>query len=521
MSNNKELKIGVIFSILGIILGSLIQIFYTPFYMKYLGVSDYGINSLVQSLIGYIGMLNLGLGNAMLKYTLKYRIEKKYEAEKSLNGMFLIIFSILMIVSFCIGIILYLKISNLFGNKFSFSELEKTKKVFLIMLFNISFSFPLGIFSTNIASHEKFIFQKGLSLINTVGVPIIGVLLMIKGFGIIALSILTVIFSMIISMLNIRYSLKLGMRIKFKNIEWKILKEVFIYSFYIFLNAIIDRIYWNTDRVIIGKYIGTKAITIYSIASIFSMLYMSLSNAVSGVLFPKINKIIALEENSDKKLSELFIKVGRIQYLLMALISTGFILYGKNFIILWLGKEYLEAYSICLWIMIPLTVPLIQNTGIDILQAKNLHAFRSIVYFFIAIINIFVSILLVKNYGVIGCAIATGISFIIGHIIIMNIYYKNKINIDIYKFWKEILKMSFPILIAFILAFILNLFFINMALEYFVIKIFLYSIIYIILIFFLGINKEEKKIIINLLKFIFKNIKNIFLIKYIYRIGKM
>lgn len=76
MENSKELKIGAILSILTIIVGSLVQIFYTPFYMKYLGASDYGINSLVQSLMGYMGMLNLGLGNAMLRYTVRYRAEK-------------------------------------------------------------------------------------------------------------------------------------------------------------------------------------------------------------------------------------------------------------------------------------------------------------------------------------------------------------------------------------------------------------------------------------------------------------
>ena len=70
-----ELKIGSILSVLSIILNSLISIFYTPMYMKYLGTTDYGINSLVQSIMGYIGMLNLGLGSAMVRYTVS--IEQK------------------------------------------------------------------------------------------------------------------------------------------------------------------------------------------------------------------------------------------------------------------------------------------------------------------------------------------------------------------------------------------------------------------------------------------------------------
>lgn len=506
MKQINEIKVGATLSIITIVLGSLIQIFYTPFYMKYLGTSDYGINSLVQSLMGYMGMLNLGLGNAMLRYIVKYRVEKKYEAENSLNGMFLIIFFILMIISFILGVIIYLNIPNLFANKFTILELEKTKKVFLIMAFNISLSFPLSIFSTNVTSHEKFLFQKSLELIKLISVPLIGVFLMMNGFRIIAITIVAVVFPVVISLLNVWYAFKLGMRIKFQNIDWRILKEIFGYSFYIFLNVIIDRIYWGTDRIIIGKYLGTEIITVYSIASIFNMLYISLSTSISGVLFTRINRIV-VEENAEQKLSDIFIKTGRIQYILMALISTGFILYGKDFITLWLGEDYLKAYSIALWIMIPLTIPSIQNTGIIILQAKNLHAFRSIVYFFISVLNIFISIILIKSYGAIGCAVATGVSFILGHIIIMNIYYKIKINIDIYKFWKEIFKMSIPILIAFILACIFNLYFQKINIINFLIKVILYCNVYGILIFFFGINKQEKLLIIKPFYTILRKIK--------------
>ena len=103
-----ELKIGSMLSVLSIILNSLISIFYTPMYMRYLGTTDYGINSLVQSIMGYIGMLNLGLGSAMVRYTVRYRTEGKIEEEKSLNGMFLVIFSTIMLISIFIGIYLSL-----------------------------------------------------------------------------------------------------------------------------------------------------------------------------------------------------------------------------------------------------------------------------------------------------------------------------------------------------------------------------------------------------------------------------
>lgn len=493
-----ELKIGSLLSILSIILGSLIQILYTPMYMKYLGTSDYGINSLVQSIMGYVGMLNLGLGSAIVRYTVRYRAEGKIEEEKSLNGMFLTIFFIIMGISILIGFYLYFMIPTLFVEKFTSIELIKTQKVFIIMMISTAISFPVSVFSTNIISRQKFIYQKGLSLIKLVITPIVGAILMVKGFGLLAVVTSIVILNLITYIFDIFYAFKLGMRVKFKDFDINILKDISKYSFYIFLNIIIDRIYWGTDRIIIGKYIGTSAVGIYAIASIFNQVYMSLSTAISGVLFPKINILVV--ENKIKELSDLFIKIGRIQYILLGLISSGFIAFGKEFIYLWLGEGYSEVYTISLWIMIPLTIPLIQSSGIAIMQARNLHQFRSIVYFFIAILNIINSIQLVKNYGVVGCAIATGISFILGQIIIMNIYYRKRINIDIILFWKNIFKMTIPIIIVFILGILMNKFINNYSFKTFIFKGSIYTLFYLIFMYFMGMNIEEKNEVKKLLK---------------------
>ena len=490
-----ELKIGSILSVLSIVVSSLISIFYTPMYMRYLGTTDYGINSLVQSIMGYIGMLNLGLGSAMVRYTVRYRTEGKIEEEKSLNGMFLVIFTIIMFISIIIGAYVYWKLPNMFAEKFTVEELIKTKKVFVITMIGTAVSFPVSVFSTNINSREKFLYQKTLGLIKMLITPIAGAFLMINGFGLVAVVSVTIILGLITNIFDIIYAFKIGMRIKFNNFDFEILRDISKYSFYIFLNIIIDRIYWGTDRIIIGKFMGPMAVGIYSLASVFNSIYMNLSTAVSGVLFPRINKLVV--EKKYNELSNMFIKIGRIQYILLGIASSGFIIFGKEFIYLWLGAGYEDVYKIALWIMIPLTMPLIQNTGIAIMQARNQHQFRSVVYFFIAMLNIATSIILVKNYGAIGCAIATGISFTIGNIIIINIYYWKKVDIDIPLFWKNILKMNIPVIITMVIGYLLNYFINDYSVITFILKGIVYVLAYGILMWLLGMNKEEKLEILN------------------------
>ena len=128
-------------------------------------------------------------------------------------------------------------------------------------------------------------------------------------------------------------------------------------------------------------------------------------------------------------------------------VYSGKRLFGKYFIQLWVGDGYEIVYSLVLILMVPSTVPLIQNIGIEVQRAKNKHQFRSLIYLLIAIINVVVSIILCKSYGILGVTIGTALADIVGCIIIMNIYYHKKIGINIIAFWKSILRASCGLII--------------------------------------------------------------------------
>lgn len=215
---------------------------------------------------------------------------------------------------------------------------------------------------------------------------------------------------------------------------------------------------------------------------------------MSGVLLPKITKMEA-NNASDKEFTDVFVKTGRLQYIVMGLIMSGFIIFGQQFINLWAGESYSSAYIIGCILMIPVTIPLIQNVGLSILQAKNKYKYRTIIFFFIAIANILISIPLSKAYGGIGAAIGTAISLIVGQGFIINIYYHKKIHIDMIKFWKEIIKMSIPIFVVAILGFICNYYLVTNSLVLFALKIMIYTIIYLIVVWRAAMNDYEKNII--------------------------
>ena len=147
---------------------------------------------------------------------------------------------------------------------------------------------------------------------------------------------------------------------------------------------------------------------------------------------------------TDKELSDLFIKTGRIQNIIMSLILFGFIVFGQQFINLWAGENYSNAFYMTIVFFVSLYIPLIQNMGITILQARNQLQFRSVLYIVLAFAALLLEIVFAKIWGGLGCAIAVSLALFIGQGVIMNIYYHRVQRIDIIKFWKEIVKMDFP-----------------------------------------------------------------------------
>ena len=118
---------------------------------------------------------------------------------------------------------------------------------------------------------------------------------------------------------------------------------------------------------------------------------------------------------------------------------------------LWAGPGYEQSYYVALFTMIPVTVPLIQNTGLNILYAMNKHRFRSVIYACIAILNVVLTLNWVEPYGILGAAAATCFAYTVGNVLIINWYYYRRIGIDIPEFWREILRMA-PLMAAFTLG---------------------------------------------------------------------
>ena len=503
-----QLKAGAFLNYVSIALHMVVGIVYTPFMLRMLGQSEYGLYSLAASIIAYLTVLDLGFGNAIVRYTAKFRSEGKEQEQQYMFGMFLLLYMGIGLIAFLIGIFLSLNVQSIFSSNMTPEEVYRTQIMLWLMTFNLAFTFPMSLWGSIMTAYERFVFQRIVSIIRGVLNPIVMVALLVVGYKAVAMVVITTFFNVVTLLINWWYcKYRLFIKIRFEQFKWSFLKEVCIYSFWIFLNAITERIYWSTGQFILGIYKGTIAVAIYSVAIQLKDMFYMFSTAISGVLLPRVTSMIS-KGATDKEMSDLFIRTGRIQYIIMALILTGFILFGKKFIELWAGTEYSQAYYICLLFFITTCIPLIQNLGIIILLAKNQLKFRSIWILSASAVSLIIAVPCCSYFGVMGCAWITAIAIFIAYGVGLNIYYWKKINIDILGFWKEIGKMSIiPSLFATGGSFLLSYCHIDSILTL-ILGIACFLVVYTPSFYFFSMNHSEQNLLIAPIKSVCKKLNH-------------
>lgn len=493
-----QLKIGVILNYLNMGIGSLIPIFYTPIMLQLLGQSEYGLYKLASSVTSYLGLISMGLGSAVSRYLIKARTEEGKDAEEKTLGLFMAIFQIIALVSFVVGVILTLCLGTWYGNSLSGTELAKMKIIVFIMVCNAALGFQVSPYMSVVSTHERYLFMQIMNIISTCAIPIVNLIVLFFGFASIGMAVSSLVLNLIIRWVYIFYIRKcLEIKPQYRGMPTKILKEILIFSFWIFVANIVGQLYNATDTIMIGAIpkLGTTGVAVYNVGATFSSLVLTLTIGVSSLLTPKTTALV-FSGASNTELTDLAIRVGRIQGYIVTLIVTGFIAFGRQFIQLYAGKEYTDAYWVAVLMMVHSMIPLVQSICLNIIIAQNKHKFRSLTYLGIAIINVIGTWFLMQtSLGVIGAALMTCIAGVVGTWFVMNWYYDKVIHLEMVRFWKDVGKLYIIPTILCAITLIISKWVNFFSVPIMCVGIIIFTILYCILSWKFVMNDYEKELI--------------------------
>ncbi len=444
-----QIKAGAVLNYVIIGLNILLGLLYTPYMLRMLGQNEYGLYSLVASVIAYLTLLDFGFGPTVVRYTAKYRAEGKVDEQYSLFGLFFVMYSIIGVVAFIAGLVLYFNIDWMFDRTMTPDDISQARIMIMLLLVNLAVTFPMSVFGSIITAYEDFVFQKLVIICRMLLSTAAIVALLYLGYKAVAMVVVQTVCNICLLGVNFWFCRrKLGVKLHFAKFKWSFIRELLGFSVWVFLGDVMFKFYYSTGQFVLGATNGTVAISVFALGVTLMQMYIMFSSGVSGVLLPRLTSMVA-KHSSDHEFADMFLRVGRIQFFIMSLIIGGFVVFGRSFISFWAGPGYDDVYVICLTLFFTTLPPLIQNTGIIILQARNQQKFRSVMLVCVSAISLVVQIVLAKYYGAIGCAVAIGVANAVGQGFILNVYYHSKQHLEIGTFWKEILKMSIvPIVIT-------------------------------------------------------------------------
>ncbi len=499
-----QLKAGVLLNYTTIILTVIIGLVLTPFIISKLGDAEYGLYTLIGAFVGYLTVLDFGLNNTIIRFVAKYRTEKDKEGEENFLATVMSIYGIISVIIIVVGIILYFSLDSIFSGSLTAEELDKAKVMFVILIFNIAFTLPGGAFAAISSAYEHFVFSRAANIIKYITRSILVVVLLLYGGDAIGLVVIDTVMNLLIVLVNAYYVFKvLKVKFKFHSFQLDFVKEIFSYSVWIFVFGIVGLLQWKFGQLALGVIVDTTSVAIYAVGIMLGTYYGAFSSAISGVFMPKATKMIVSKANG-RELTYMMVKVGRFSFLALLLIVGGFMLFGKQFILLWVGNSYNQAWLVALIIMIVYTIPLVQAFANTILEAKALFKFKAIIYISSIGFGAILGTIMVPTYGIYGMVIGTSAGWFLG-IVIMNLYYHKVVGLNIFTFFRKLLSKILPayvlvMTIGYFLNYIEGSNWTNLS-----IKVSLFSIVYIFTMYKLGIKEDEKKTFASLIPFIRKN----------------
>lgn len=493
-------QIGVILSYFNMGIQIIVSLLYVPLLLSFVGTNEYGLYQLMGSIMAYLQVMNTTLSAGVQRFYCKYLAEKNINKQNDVLALSRRIYRGLSLLVLVLGVVIAPLIMQVYSSSLSEHELHESIVMLFVIVANVMVLLNNSIYDSAVIGNERFVFYQGSQIAIGIAQPV--AVCIVLNFYPHALTVVSVqlVLNFFLALAKKFYvNKRLNIVVKFRHEDKFLSKQILVFSSSVLLVAIADQIFWRADQFILAFFLGTSGVAIYSIGSQIFMCYMPLGTAIASVFMPEISRLY-LQDRGMENISELFINVGRIAFFVLSLVLTGFITFGQKFINLWAGPGFEESFWVALVVMIPFTIDLIQNIGLTILQVIDKYSFRAKMYALLAISNIFLTIALIKPFGIVGAAFATGLSMFIGNGLVMNYYYWKKIGLNIPKFWLNIAKIGVPVSICSVAGFFLF----NCVLQLdctwlsLLVQIFCYSVFFFVIQYFFSFNASEKRLIKNI-----------------------
>ena len=425
--------------------------FLAPFIVHRLGNVAYGVWILAISAVNYLSLLDLGMRSSVLRFVSKGRTKGDHHASSEAMSAALWVRIQISIVVLLISALL----AALFPRMFHIPpELAGDARIAVMIIgFNTALAMSGGVFGGVLSALNRYDLQSLVTLIQ-LAIRAIGVVLVLRsGYGIVAIALCELLAALVANTLLLLVALRIypELRVRLTKPDWAVLRQLWSYSFYVFLNTIAIQLVYQTDNLVVGAMVSAAAVTYYSIGNSLCRYTDQLVGAMTLTFVPAASTYEAAGDNS--KLMGLYRNGTRAMMSVSLPVLVTLMTRGRTFIGLWMGPQYSQTSGTVLMILATaLFFSLSNNTAAAIAYGVEKHQIVAKWAMIEAIANLTLSIILARKFGIYGVAIGTLIPSLFVHVCLWPVLFSRLLGLGgprlVWGVWVPMFLAAVPFAIA-------------------------------------------------------------------------
>ncbi|MDR0822146.1 MAG: oligosaccharide flippase family protein [Oscillospiraceae bacterium] len=491
----RSVKVGAVISGISVLMNVVYGLVIVPLMLRTRGAAEFGLYNMCTSILLSLLVLQAGFVSTYMRYAVQ--LEEKGETTKrdELNGLFLTVFVALAVIMAAVGVAIALNTEFVLGVGATAAEIALTKKLMLVLSALVALNTLNGMFLGIFTARERFVFVKSIALFDILVRT--ALLFPVLYFGGDAVDVVLVWLG-VVTVELVCYVVKnvsLGVKFRFSNFDWRLLREILGFTFFILLKTMVDVLIWRIGSVLVTRYRGAEHNAVFGIGLSFYAMYQQLGLLLSGFLIPAINRLTASKkENAAEMQTELMLKVGRLQFFICSFVITAFAFFGRAFIADYAGEGYEGSYVISLLMMISMLLPFCMQLAEQTAVSKNLHRKMTVGYTLFAVATLAISIPLTKLYGEIGAAVGLSIGVVASYNIYQIVYSHKVVGMNMKSWGRSLLSCLPSFVIPCIVGALIMLFGGINKIAAFIPFAVLYTAVYWASVWFIGMKDYERNL---------------------------
>lgn len=402
-SVGRKLLSGSVSQVVSLIAAAVSSFFLMPFIVHHVGDRLYGFWALAWTIIGYYGLLDLGLSSAISQYICVALGKNETSECCVIFNIALRIQTLFGAVALLITVLIALATPWFCHNS---ADVPVFRQVILLLGIGEALAFPARVYRGVLESELRFDIPAGLAIFGTLLRTGLMMSAIVAGGGLRALAWMSFLSTLPVNGIQILLGRREAAwaRIKRVTADWERVKNFFAYSVYTFLTLVADILRFQIAPLVISAMIGLEAVTHYRIAGMFAQYFLLMIASV-GMLRPVFSRLHGA--NNQAALQKAFFFGTKLSLWASTFICLALIGWGKPFIARWMGLKYEDAFLPLVVLSIAVFLDVSQKPSIDLLYATFRHRFYTYMNWGEGVLTLVFSLALARPLGILGVALGT------------------------------------------------------------------------------------------------------------------